>query len=182
MRPTETHKFDVNITRCPGQSNTAFSNCSSSIWEVTWLFMCSAIESSIGICKDFSMCRLWSEASWLVENKCMEPLKEDNSSLERKDFVLDMRSFQSSIVVVAFLMLVRRFLKVTCDGSFPCWWKIVESVTTVLKLRQSAVPWEEPTYNGMSITGGNWARSPTRIIEQPPKCFYGEGMLHREVH
>jgi len=83
-----------------------------------------------------------------------------------------MRSFQSSVVGVAFLMLVRRFLKVTCDGSVPCWRKTVDSVTTVVKLCQSAEPWEDPAYKGMSITGGNWARSPTRIIEQPPKEMF----------
>ena len=60
----------------------------------------------------------------------------------------------------------------TYDGSFTCWRKIVESVTTVLKLCQSVVPWEEPAYNGMSITGGNWERSPIRIIEQQPKEMF----------
>lgn len=36
------------------------------------------------------------------------------------------------------------------------------------KLRQSAVPRDVPAYKGMSFTGGNWPRSPTKMIEQLP--------------
>ena len=54
---------------------------------------------------------------------------------------------------------------VICDGVLPCWKKKLENVTTMVKVRHSEVTWEELAYNGMSIIGGNWARSPTRIIE-----------------
>jgi len=43
---------------------------------------------------------------------------------------------------------------------------------TMLKVHHSVVSHDVPTYIGMSLTGGSWPRSPTSIIEHPPKGVF----------
>ena len=56
-------------------------------------------------------------------------------------------------------------------------------MTKVSNVHQREVPRDEPLYMGMSFIGGNFPKSPRRMMEQPPKGLYmGKGKLHVNEH
>lgn len=95
----------------------------------------------------------------------------------------DIRNSQSSRTSSTFLMLLKTLQKQDCFSLRPFWWNIVSRVTTLLSFFHKNFPIVLPAYKGLSLTGGNWPRSPTRMMDMPPKgqFFFSETASHNRA-
>lgn len=71
-------------------------------------------------------------------------------------------------------------MKQNCFSLFHCWQKIMSRVTTMLNLVHKTFYAILTGYKGSSIIGGSWPRSPTRMMDLPPKWqFFFSGNASR---
>ena len=126
----------------------------------------SAINLAIAIANDCSMYLLWFFARMFVAKRWIVVSNSKCFFVDKNVLVLDWRRFQSSNVGVALWMFVRSSQNRCWVPSVPVCRNSVCRMMTVLNSVHKWFPKVAPAYKGLSMTGGGWPKSPTRIIDR----------------
>lgn len=165
--PTSAHKLHVNRTCSPWHNNNSFSNTTSSLSTITILLIYYAIHLIIRQFNDFWILIL--QVDWIIANEWTEESNKLFSSEHTQFSTCDIRRSQSCKVGSAFLIFLKILWKYVFLWSSPYCLNIWSKVTKIMNLSHNTFPLVLPIYKYLSLTRGNYPRSPTRIIDLPLK-------------